>query len=386
MRRFSCLAFVTLLSCGSDGTTPPPPPPPPGGDPNLRLVASGLSAVLYVTAPPGDPSRVFTVQQTGQIRVIRHDTLLATPFLDVSSLVSLSLERGLLSLAFHPSYATNGRFYIFYTDVSGSLTVMRYQVSADPNVANASSASLVMSIPHPGSGHNGGLLKFGPDGYLYIGTGDGSVVNDTGQDSTSRLGKILRIDVNGGAPYAVPASNPLVGHPPALPEIWSLGLRNPWRFSFDRANGDLYIGDVGEGDWEEIDFASAATGAGAGRSYGWRTMEGSHCFDPATGCITTGRTLPIYEYSHTSGSPTGCAVIGGNVYRGTRFPALAGRYFFGDLCGGWIRSFRVQGGAMTDLRDHTAQFGTLPNLTSFGEDSQGELYVTAGSAVYRIAP
>ena len=383
MRRFSCLAFVTLLSCSS---TSEPPAPPVDVDPALRLVTSGLNTVLYVTAPPGDPSRVFTVQQTGQIRVIRNDTLLATPFLDVSSLISLANERGLLSLAFHPSYATNGRFYVFYTDVNGNLTVWRYQVSGDPNVANAGSASLVISIPHPGSGHNGGLLKFGPDGYLYIGTGDGSVVTDNGQDSTSRLGKILRIDVNGGTPYAVPASNPLVGHPPAAPEIWSLGLRNPWRFSFDRTNGDLYIGDVGEGDWEEVDFASAATGGGAGRNYGWRTMEGTHCFNPATGCITTGRTLPIYEYSHTSGTPTGCAVIGGSVYRGTLFPALSGRYFFGDLCAGWIRSFRVQGGTVTDLRDHTPQFGTVGSLTSFGEDGRGELYVTGGSSVYRIAP
>jgi hypothetical protein len=364
------------------------PSPVPSVDPGLQLIASGLSGVLYVTAPPGDLSRIFAVQQNGTIRVIRNDTLLSTPFLDLGGITSGSGERGLLSMAFHPSYATNGRFFVFYTDLAGALTVARYQVSADPNVADAASGSVVLSIPHSAeANHNGGLLKFGPDGYLYIGTGDGGGGGDpfgNGQDSTALLGKILRIDVDGGIPYAVPTSNPFVGRPPAAPEVWNYGLRNPWRYSFDRVTGDMYIADVGQDAWEEVNFAAAGTGGG--RNYGWNVMEGTHCFSPSTGCVTTGKTLPIYEYGHQSGTPTGCSITGGYVYRGARMPNFYGRYFFGDLCGGWIRSFRVVGGVFTDLQDHTPRFGSVSGLTSFGEDGRGELYVTGGNAVYRISP
>jgi glucose/arabinose dehydrogenase len=190
--------------------------------------------------------------------------------------------------------------------------------------------------------------------------------------------------VNGAAPYGVPASNPFVGRPPAGPEIWAYGLRNPWRFSFDRVTGDLYIADVGQDAWEEVDVQPATSSGG--QNYGWNIMEGGHCFNPPTGCSTTGLVLPTFEYSHGVADANGCAIIGGYVYRGKRLPALVGRYFFADLCGGWIKSFRLQGGAAVDLTDYTPQFGTVPNITSFGEDRQGELYITAGAKVYRIAP
>lgn len=353
----------------------------------LALVASGLNTALYLTAPPGDTDRIFVVQQTGIIRVLRHDSLLTTPFLNVSSLIGYvgGGERGLLSMAFHPSYASNGLFYIDYTAPDGALTVARYHVSANPNVASPAPADTLLAIPHAtNSNHNGGLVTFGPDGYLYIGTGDGGGGGDpdgNGQDSTVLLGKILRIDVDGAAPYAIPPTNPFISRPPAAPEVWAYGLRNPWRFSFDRMTHDFYIADVGQNAWEEIDFAPA--GDPGGHNYGWNRMEGVHCYLPTTGCVMSGLVLPVYEYGHGSG----CSITGGYVYRGTRYPALGGRYFFGELCAGWIRSLKMQGGAATDVKDHSAEFGLVPGVTSFGEDGRGELYITLGTGqVYRITP
>ena len=243
---------ATLVACGDD--TPSAPTL------SLTQVASGLNSALYVTAPPGDTNRIFVVQQSGAIRVVRRDTLLPTLFLNLSGIISTGGERGLLSLAFDPNYASNGFFYVDYTASNGALTVARYHISANPNVGDATSGQVLLSIPHAAnSNHNGGLVTFGPDGYLYIGTGDGGGggdPDDNGQDSTVLLGKILRIDVNGAPPYAIPASNPFVGRPPAAPEVWAYGLRNPWRFSFDRMTHDLYIGDVGQNAWEELNFAS----------------------------------------------------------------------------------------------------------------------------------
>ena len=324
------------------------------------------------------------VQQGGTIRILRRDTLLTTPFLDLSGIISLGGERGLLSMAFHPNYASNGLFYVDYTDSNGDLTVARYQVSGDPNVADGGSGQVLLSIPHSSEViHNGGLVTFGPDGYLYIGTGDGGGAGDPdehGQDSTVLLGKILRVDVDGGFPYAIPASNPFAGRSGA-DEVWAYGLRNPWRFSFDRLTQDLYIADVGEVDWEEIDFAPA--GDPGGHNYGWDQMEGTHCYEPMTGCETSGKVLPVYEYSHASDN---CSITGGYVYRGARNPTLAGRYFFADYCVGRVRSLRMVAGVATDLRDHD-EFGTLREVTSFGEDGRGELYITRASGqVYRIMP
>jgi glucose/arabinose dehydrogenase len=357
--------------------------------PALQLVASGLSSPLYLTQPPGDTSRLFVVEQPGRIRVISHGTLLTTPFLDLTSVAGYDGgERGLLSMAFHPNYSHNGQFFVAYTDPSGNVQVARYTVSADPGAGDPASGQIILSVNHQAfTNHNGGLLLFGSDGYLYVGLGDGGGAGDplhNGQDSTKLLGKILRIDVNRGLPYSVPASNPFVGRP-AAPEIWAYGLRNPWRFTFDRLTGDLYIADVGQDSWEEVDVQPAVTGGG--QNYGWNIMEGAHCFTPLTGCNTAGLVLPTFEYSHGVNDANGCSIIGGYVYRGKRLPALVGRYFFGDLCGGWIKSFRLQAGAGVDLTDYTPQLGTVPSITSFGEDSQGELYVIGqGGNVYRIAP
>jgi glucose/arabinose dehydrogenase len=353
--------------------------------PTLQLVVSGLTAPLYVTQPRADTSRLFVVEQPGRIRVIRNGTLLATPYLDITGLVLSGGERGLLSMAFHPNYANNGQFFVFYTDLNGNLQVARYTVSANPDAASTGSAQPILFIAHPSFGnHNGGLILFGPDGFLYIGTGDGGGGGDpngNGQNKATLLGKILRIDVNAGSPYVVPASNPFVGLPPARPEIWAYGLRNPWRFSFDLVTRQLYVADVGQGEREEINV-QPATSTG-GENYGWNIMEGTLCFSPASGCAQTGLVLPVLDYDHSQG----CSVTGGHVYRGSRFPILAGHYFYGDYCGGWVRSFRYLNGAAHDERDYTLEFGNLGNITSFGEDTRGELYiVTQGGNVYRIVP
>jgi len=358
-------------------------------DPAVQLVASGFSAPVYVTQPPGDTTRLFVVEQPGRIRVIRNGTVLPTPFLDLTTVVgSVGFEEGLLSMAFHPNYANNGHFFVFYTDPAGDLQVARYRVSADPDVANPGSALTILSVSHPGfSNHNGGLVKFGPDGFLYIGTGDGGGGGDpdgNGQDTIALLGKILRIDVNAGSPYVVPANNPFVGLPPAKPEIWAYGLRNPWRFSFDRVTHDLYIADVGQNAREEIDFQPAASAGG--ENYGWNIMEGTICYPPpTTGCSQTGLVLPVLDYeTHVGGT---CSITGGYVYRGARLPILTGHYFYGDYCSGWVRSFRYVNGTVQEQRDYTPEFGILGNITSFGEDTRGELYiVTQGGSVYRIVP
>jgi len=358
--------------------------------PALQQLASGLSAPLYAVAPPGDSARLFIVEQTGRIRVMRHDTLLATPFLDLTGQVRTASEGGLLSLAFHPAYAQNGQFFVDFVGTDSTIHVTRYHVSAtDANVADPSSAQTILSVPHKEyTNHYGGLVMFGPDGYLYVGIGDGGSEGDSvgnGQNTASLLGKILRLDVDGGTPYAIPPTNPFVGQPPALPEIWAYGLRNPWRFSFDPETGDLYIADVGQNAWEEVDVHPG--GAAAGQNYGWNVMEGTHCYSPPTGCATAGLTLPVFEYAHGGSGITGCAVIGGYVYRGARFPLLAGRYLFADLCSGWVRSFTLQNGAASDLVDYTPRFGVHANITSLGRDGRGELYVTTlDGFLYRIVP
>jgi len=378
MKRFVLFALGLWCGCSSDSG-----PTPTGA---LTLVASGLPSALYVTSPPGDSARVFVVQQSGVIRILRHDSLLTTPFLNVSGLISTGSERGLLSMAFDPSYATNGVFFIDYTNHNGDLTLARYHTQAgNANVADATVAETLLTIGHSTySNHNGGLLVFGPDGYLYVGTGDGGSGGDPdghGQDSTQLLGKILRLNVSGPSGYTIPASNPFVGRPPARAEIWAYGLRNPWRFSFDRLTRDFYIGDVGQNAWEEVDFAPV--GDPGGHNYGWNRMEGTHCYNTSS-CSMAGLTLPVYEYGHSGGD---CSVTGGYVYRGTQNPSLVGRYFFGEYCTGWVRSFKMQSGAATDVQDHTADFGSLPNLTSFGEDGRGELYITLQTGqVYRITP
>lgn len=360
-------------------TTVPPPPPPPSGTPGLQEVATGLDFPLYLASPPGD-DRLFVVEKGGVIRLIKGGALVAEPFLDISDKVLSTLgESGLLGLAFFPDYPASGRFLVHYTDFSGTSRISQFRVSADPDRADPIE-SLVLEVTRPGQAHFGGQLLFGPDGMLYIGLGDGDDSDGgRGQSLRDLLASILRIDVTSGSPYVVPGDNPFVATANARPEVWSYGLRNPWRFSFDRATGDLYIGDVGESRWEEVDFTSAANGAGRGVNYGWSRMEGQHC-SGAAGC--EGLTPPVVEYSHSEG----CSVTGGYVYRGAALPVLQGRYFYSDFCQGWVRSIRMEGGVAVEQTDWPAlEPGGF--VTSFGEDAAGELYLlTEEGGVYKIVP
>jgi len=372
------LALLALLGCSS-----PPGTAPPATTDSLRLVpvvTSGLSSPVYLTAPTGDTARLFVVEQSGQIRIVQHGQLLPAAFLDIHTRLVSGGEQGLLSVAFHPNYGTNGYLYVNYTDLNGDTRVERYTVSAaDSNLADTATHKLIIFIPQPYTNHNGGLVMFGPDGMFYIGMGDGGSGGDPqnrAQSPDSMLGKLLRIDVDGGDPYAIPAGNPFATSGGAK-EIWALGLRNPWRFAFDRSAGLLYIGDVGQGAWEEVDVQPASQG---GLNYGWRIMEGAHCYNPAN-CSSAGLVLPAVEYDHSNGQ---CAIIGGFVYRGTRFPALAGQYFYADLCAGWVRSFSYAGGAVTGQTSWNLDLSPGSPL-SFGEDARGELYLLTGGGVYRIA-
>lgn len=368
------MAAVGSLACvdpidggGGNGTST---------EPVAELVAEGLSSPVHLTAPPGD-DRLFVVEQPGRIRVIDGDELLATPFLDITDRVSGSGERGLLSVAFHPGYAANGRFFVDYTDAAGSTRVEEYAVTEDPNVADAASARTLLTVAQPYPNHNGGLIVFGPEGFLWIGMGDGGGnADENAQDPTTLLGAMLRIDVDAGDPYAIPPDNPHADGVGGAPEVWATGLRNPWRYSMDPATGDLYIADVGQNRWEEVNVADAGA---PGLNYGWSIMEGSHCYQ-APSCDQTGLVIPVHEYSHDEG----CSIIGGYVYRGDALPDLRGHYFYGDYCGGWIRSFHYDGTTTTDHRSY--DLGELGTVLSFGKDAADELYVLTSSGVYRLAP
>jgi glucose/arabinose dehydrogenase len=386
MRFLQLLAWFGLClgaeACASDATSSLPI----GSGLRLAEVATGLSFPLYLTTPPGDVHRLFIVEKTGAIRIVKDGTLLPAPFLDLSAQVSGGSEQGLLGLAFPPDYATSGRFVVHYTDPAGNTRLSVFQLSGDPDVANPASEQVILTADQPFSNHNGGQIAFGPDGFLYLGLGDGGGGNDPqgrGQDLSDLLGSILRLDVSPGNSYIVPPDNPFVGQQPATrPEIWSYGLRNPWRFSFDRGTGDLYIGDVGQDMLEEIDVAPASEGSGKGVNYGWSIMEGNRCLGGGS-CDQSGLTLPVYQYSHTGGN---CTVIGGYVYRGSAIPDLQGTYFFGDFCSGVVHSFRYAQGAAGDVTDWPALHTSGP-LTSFGEDAAGELYLLESSGrVSRIVP
>jgi glucose/arabinose dehydrogenase len=396
MRQHACTAVIALLvatgmgacSSSSDGGGSPTPPdtttPPPNGTLALALqpVASGLAFPLYLTAPAGDP-RLFIVEKGGTIRVVKDGTVLPTPFLDISSLVSKGGEQGLLGLAFDPQYAANRRFFVDYTDTDGNTVVASYSANlSNPDVADPGSAAVRLRVVQPFANHNGGHLAFGPDGYLYVALGDGGSAGDPdgrGQDPRDLLGSLLRIDVSGATGYTSPADNPRAENASWAPEVWSIGLRNPWRFSFDRATGDLYIGDVGQGAREEIDVSPAASGGGRGLNYGWAVTEGTACYRAST-CDRTGLTGPVLDYTHADGS---CSVTGGFVYRGSAIPQLAGTYFYGDFCAGWVRSFRFENGQAASPAEWPSLGGG--SITSFGEDAAGELYVVAaGGDVSRI--
>ncbi len=357
-----------------------------------ELVTFGLIDPVYVTAAPGDTSRIFIIEQPGRIRIYKNDSLAVTPFLDIDALVTSSgNEQGLLGMAFHPQYNVNGYFYVNYTGNDGSTYIDRFQVSGDPDVADGGSRFTILTVAQPFTNHNAGMLAFSPiDGYLYVGLGDGGSGGDPGnraQDPTTYLGKMLRIDVDGGSPYAIPADNPYVGAVDTLDEIWHMGLRNPWRYSFDRATGDLYIADVGQNEWEEINFQDASSTGG--ENWGWRLKEGDSCYNPATNCDPGGvLDDPITTYGH-GGSPFKCSITGGFVYRGCAIPDLQGTYFYADYCSGQVWSFRYDGVNLTDSTERTGELGLSGrNITSFGEDALGEQYITdfTNGEVLKIVP
>ena len=340
-------------------------------------------ATLHATGAREDSyPRLFVVEQSGRIRIVKGGQLLATPFLDLSSRISSGGERGLLGLAFHPQYAQNGRFYVNYTNPSGNTRIAEFRVSGDPDVADAGSQRVLLAVVQPFANHNGGGLAFGNDGKLYAGLGDGGSAGDplgNGQDLGTHLGKMLRLDVDRAD--GIPTDNPFLGTPGALPEIWAYGLRNPWRFAFDSASGDLYIADVGQDAWEEVDVGLASRHGG--ENYGWSVMEGDHCYASAS-CDRAGLTLPVLEYGHDEG----CSITGGVVYRGCRMPGYAGTYFYGDFCSHFVKSFRFQGGQVSDHRDWSNSLGrNLSDVAAFGTDADGEMYLLdLTGAVYKVVP
>jgi len=348
--------------------------------------ASGLSSPLYVTAPEGD-ERVFVVEQVGRIKIYDQSGALVTTFLDIDTRVLSGGERGLLGLAFSPDYDTDRLFYVNYTNNSGNTVISRFQTSgSDPDDGLEASEEILLTISQPFSNHNGGRIAFGADDMLYIGMGDGGSGGDPGnraQNLNTLLGKILRIDVSGGvgSEYTVPADNPFVGEP-GLDEIWSYGVRNPWGIDFDPDTGNMYWADVGQNAWEELNVEVAGDG---GLNYGWRLLEGTHCYDPPSNCDPTGMTtLPVHEYSHS----LGCSVTGGIIYRGS-IPEIDGHYFFADYCSNRIWSFVWDGaGGITDLTVRTTELipdvGSINNVTGFGRDGLGEMYIVGGGEVFRV--
>ena len=347
-------------------------------DLGAELVVEGLTAPVFLTALPGD-DRQFVVERNGRIRIIRADTLLTTPFLDLRSRVNFTGERGMLSMTFDPAYATNGLFYVYYVDLFGDMVVERFNSTPGSDVAGASGGTVIV-IPHRGENHHGGLITFGPDGMLYVAPGDGGCCGDpqnNAQNRTTLLGKILRLDVR-TAPYVVPPDNPFVGQSGVRAEIWAYGLRNPWRYSFDEAGGLIYIGDVGQDTREEINVSPVTA---KGLNYGWRLMEGTACYNPSTSCNPGGQPLvsPAHEYLHADG----CSVTGGYVYRGAAIPELTGHYLYADYCRGWLRSFRATAAGIA-TEHHSWANVTLPSVVSFGRDGAGELYMIAGTQVWRL--
>ncbi len=373
MLRILALLLLIIISvpvAAQDTISPPDP-----SKYEFRQMAGGMSLTLYATNAGDGSNRLFVLEQPGKINIVRDGVVAPTPFLDLTPLVNQDItrgysEQGLLGLDFHPDYATNGQFFVHYNAPNRDTVIARYQVSADnPDVADFDSAEIIFTHPQPYFNHNGGQIEFGPDGYLYIALGDGGDANDPlnhGQSPDTLLGNILRIDVDSAAPYAIPDDNPVnTVNPELAPEIWAWGLRNPWRFSFDRFTGDLYIADVGQNQWEEINFEPADYPGGG--NYGWRIMEGTHNF--ASGNNPGNLIDPIAEYDHS----LGCSVTGGYVYRGEELPELQGVYFFGDYCSGRIwTTYRDSNGDW-----QTAEFmsNTGISISSFGEDEAGELYV-----------
>ncbi len=340
----------------------------------------GVAGVTSITHAGDGSGRLFITEQVGRILVHDGQTLLQAPFLDIRGRVQAGGERGLLSVAFHPAYDSNGYLFVNYTDRNSDTVVSRFQVTADPNAANPASETIFFQAEQPRRNHNGGQLQFGPDGYLYVGMGDGGGAGDPpnlAQNLASPLGKMLRLDIDQGSPAVAPDTNPFVGTQGVVPEIWAYGLRNPWRFSFDRLTGEMFIGDVGQNRMEEISYQPADSAGG--ENYGWRLMEGSLCFRPATGCNDGSLVLPILEYENLGGN-CGGSVTGGFRYRGAQYPHLAGIYFYADYCTGEFYGAVAEDGAWRALGPRPTSF----NIRTFGEDEAGELYFSDPSVVYRI--
>ncbi len=359
-------ALAGALAACAGPISKPPPPKPPRLDKTVALAEAYKGFAKPVAIVNAGDARLFVVELAGAVRIVENGTVLPTPFLDLTGVVPTSGEQGLLGLAFDPEYATNGRFYVHYVNQDGDAVVARYTVSAgNPNVADTASAEPLLTIDRTTTFHNGGQLAFGPDGYLYVASGDGGTGGDPSRDLDTLLGKILRIDVSGPSGYSVPSDNPFVSDPDARPEIWAYGLRNPWRFSFDSLTGDLYIADVGEDQYEELDFQLRASAGG--ENYGWNVMEGMHCYGAGT-CDKAGLTMPVLEYQHDG---SGRSITGGYVYRGENVPGLVGSYVFGDFMTGEVwRSSAADEWALTKI---PAPPGMM--ITTFGEDSKGELYL-----------
>jgi glucose/arabinose dehydrogenase len=382
MIRMLCSSVAVLaLACHSDSTGPGDGGLPPGLTLKLDpFISSGLTAPVFLTQPLND-GRIFVVEQAGRIRVIRSGVLQTTPFLDIRSRVLSGGERGLLSVAFHPNYATNHYFYVYFTtQTNGDIRIERFTTTSNPEVADPTTSKLIITAPHSTySNHNGGLVSFGPDGMLYAGLGDGGGGGDplgNGQNFNSLLGSLLRLDVDHGDPYAIPADNPFVGQANHRGEVWAKGLRNPWRYAFDPTTSLLYIADVGQDAHEEVDVEPRSSG---GLNYGWNIMEGASCYNAST-CSPTGLTLPVIDYGHTGGA---CSITGGYVYRGSAIPGILGHYFYSDYCAGFLKSFRYQNGAAVDQKD----WGLTNNsVTSFGLDFAGEMYMMSGDLILKLNP
>jgi len=362
--------------------TPAPLPLPEAvsfPDPNAYAwvpAVSGLYLPVDVQNAGDGSGRLFVVERPGRIRIAVNGMLFQEPFLDITDRIrSNGSEQGLLGLAFHPDYETNGFFYVNYTDRNGDTVISRFSVSPDSNFADPSSELRMLGIPQPYANHNGGAVAFGPDGYLYLGLGDGGSGGDplgNGQSLNTLLGKILRIDVNNAIPYSIPPDNPFAGSGGVYQEIWASGLRNPWRFSFDSSTGDLYIGDVGQNEWEEIDIAPAGVG---GLNFGWNTYEGNH---PYQGGSSASFAFPVAEYNHSQG----CSVTGGVVSRGALLPAWNGIYLYGDFCTGYVWGLLTQGGSWQSQLLFTTGLG----ISTFGVDEAGEVYLAdyRSGTIYRL--
>lgn len=390
MPKLQPLALVASLCWLLAATNSQAGGPPPV---SLEVIATGLEIPVAITHA-GD-QRLFVTLKGGQVLILEDDSVRTTPFLDIRDRVrSSGVEQGLTSIAFHPSFSENGFFFAHYTRADGNTTLGRFQVSTDPNRADASSERTLLTLEQPFGNHNGGQLQFGPDGYLYLGTGDGGAGFDPfchGQRADSLLGKMLRLDVDqnvGSAPfYGIPPDNPFLGSGNPPDEVWATGLRNPWRFSFDRETGDLFIADVGQNDREEINLHAA--GLPGGQNYGWKILEGTLCLGDTSGCPTPPPppcesplyTAPILEYNH--GAPDfHCSVTGGYVYRGSTIQGLVGSYLYGDFCSGTLWAASGSGSAWTE----TPLAATLPGITAFGETASGEMYLTANDALLRLTP